>query len=234
MKRITDPTTVTLDERVVPVRLRRNRQARRIVLRIDPDHDGVVVTLPLRTAAREAMELVVDKKAWVLTRLERLPSRRPFACGASIPLLGVDHMIRHRPDARGGVWREEGEIHVTGAIEHLPRRVTDWLKSEARRAIAPKAHGFAAVLGKTVSRIAVRDTRSRWGSCSHDGNLSFSWRLVMTPESVLDYVVAHEVAHLVHMNHGKRFWRTVADLGVDVGHARAWLNRHGDQLLRYG
>lgn len=230
----TDPTVITLGERVVPVRLRRNRRARRIVMRVDPDNDGVVVTLPPRTAEREAMDLVMDRSAWVLSRLDRLPPRRPFADGANIPVLGTDHLIRHRPETRGGVWCEKGEIHVTGAAEHLPRRVGDWFKAEARRTIAPKAHGYAEMLDKPVGRIAVRDTRSRWGSCSHDDNLSFSWRLIMTPEAVLDYVVAHEVAHLAHMNHGPHFWRTVAELGVEVAHGRAWLRRHGDQLLRYG
>jgi predicted metal-dependent hydrolase len=228
------PAALTLDGRVVPVRLRRNRRARRIVLRLDPDNDGVVVTLPPRTAEREAMELVVEKSAWVLTRLDRLPPRRPFADGAAVPVLGVEHRIRHRPEARGGAWIEDGELHVSGTAEHVARRVADWLQAEARRAIAPRVHAHAETLGKRPGRIAVRDTRSRWGSCSRDGNLSFSWRLVMTPESVLDYVVAHEVAHLEHMNHGARFWRTVAVLGVDVGHGRAWLRRHGDELLRYG
>jgi hypothetical protein len=119
-------------------------------------------------------------------------------------------------------------------MEHLARRVRDWFRSEARARIGVLVRDKAAVLGQTPGRITVRDTKSRWGSCSHDGNLSFCWRLVMAPASVLDYVVAHEIAHLAEHNHGPEFWRLVGTLTADVGGGRAWLKRNGGRLHRIG
>ena len=149
----------------------------------------------------------------------------------------MDHVVRLRPDVKGGVWREGVEIFVTGRTEHTSRRLRDWLKAEARDALTPVVHEFAKALGVTITRITVRDTRSRWGSCTRDGKLSFSWRLILAPESVLTYVAAHEVAHLKHMNHGPAFWRTVESLvspDVDWSLAREWLRRSGAAMHRYG
>ena len=126
------------------------------------------------------------------------------------------------------------EIIVTGQAEHLGRRVEDWLKREARREVEKRAYAKAELLGKRISHITIRDARSRWGSCSPKGRLSFSWRLIMAPRSVIDYVVAHEIAHLVEKNHGFRFWRLVATLTDEMTAARTWLKRHGEALHRFG
>jgi predicted metal-dependent hydrolase len=128
----------------------------------------------------------------------------------------------------------DGEIRVRGDPAHLPRRVRDHLTALAKRDFAARARAAATRIGKSVSRVGVRDPRSRWGSCSSKGSLSFSWRLVLAPDSVVDYVVAHEVAHLIEMNHGPRFWRLVASLVSDVDKSRAWLRRHRNELLSYG
>ncbi len=220
--------------RVIPVRLRRNNKARRIILRVDQDIDGAVLTLPRRAAEAEALALLEEQSAWLLDRLDGMPPRVPFTDGAVIPILGDDHVIRHAPDLRGGVVRETGDIKVSGRMEHLPRRVRDWVRKEARAAIEPVAEAFARRLNLKFAKISVRDTRSRWGSCAASGNLSFSWRLVMAPQWVLDYVVAHEVSHLAHMNHGPAFWRTVASLDVETDRAREWLNRESARLHRIG
>ena len=125
-------------------------------------------------------------------------------------------------------------LFVSGRAEHLKRRVRDWLKEEARRSLGVLAHEFAARLARPVRRITIRDPRSRWGSCSRDGTLSLSWRLVLAPERVARYVVAHEAAHLKHMNHSAAFWRTVDSLVDDAAPARAWLRRHGAALHGFG
>lgn len=225
---------IEIGGRRVPVRLRRHPRARRIILRIDAANDGVVLTLPPGASPAEAMNLAREKSAWIGQRLARLGGPRPFADGATVPVLGVDHIIRHASGARRGAWREAGFIHVGGGAEHLPRRLTDWFKAEARRQILPRVEDMAARIGKSPGRVTIRDTRSRWGSCAPSGNLSFCWRLVMAPEKVLDYVVAHEVAHLARLNHGTEFWDTVGGLGVDAKFSRAWLNRNGEDLHRYG
>ncbi len=230
-------TTIELAGRRVPVRLTRNARARRIILRVDghgSGGDGVTVTLPRNAAQREGLKLVMDKADWVLERLAELTPRVTFADGAMVPLSGVDHLIRHVPGVRGGVWRDGAEIFVTGGLEHLARRLKDWFRAEARRHINPRVRDKAAALGRAAGRITIRDTKSRWGSCSHDGNLSFCWRLVMAPEGVLDYVVAHEVAHLAEPNHGTEFWRAVRGLTEDVEGSQEWLRRNGEGLHRFG
>jgi hypothetical protein len=155
--------------------------------------------------------------------------------GATVPVFGVPHRIRRVADTGASpVTIAEGEIRVRGDPAHLPRRVTDHLKALARREFADRARALAARLGKSVTRVGVRDPKSRWGSCSSKGALSFSWRLVLAPEPVIDYVVAHEVAHLVEMNHSARFWRVVASLVPDAAAPRAWLRRHRAELMSFG
>ena len=158
-----------------------------------------------------------------------------LADGATVPVFGAPHRIRLVLDPRAApVTIVDGEIRVRGDPAHLPRRVIDYLKALAKREFAARARALAARLGKSVTRVGVRDPKSRWGSCSSRGSLSFSWRLVFAPEAVVEYVVAHEVAHLVEMNHSPRFWRVVASLVPDSAAPRAWLRRHRAELLSYG
>jgi len=230
-------TVIALGGREVPVRAYRNPRARQIILRVEgagDNGDGIVLTLPRRTDLAEGLELARAKRDWILQRLDRMVPRVPFAAGARIPLGGVDYEIHHRPEGRGGVWRDGFAIVVAGRSEHLARRLRDWLRAEARREIAARVSEKARLVDRAPGRITVRDTRSRWGSCSHDGNLSFCWRLVMAPLMVLDYVVAHEVAHLRFNDHGPRFWGAVAGLTADAEAARRWLDAHGERLHRYG
>jgi predicted metal-dependent hydrolase len=223
-----------------------NPRARRISLRLDAKSGQVVLVRPRGVSARAATRFAVEKRSWIESRLESLPPRIPFRDGVSVPYLGAAHVIRHAPEARRGVWRENGVIFVSGREEHMARRVTDWFKEEAKRLLGPKTRCMADSLGCKVARISVRDTRSRWGSCSADGNLSFSWRLILAPEAVLTYVAAHEVAHLRHLDHSRAFWRTVGDAlaGYVDQHAvaeimtpksaREWLRRSGTALHAYG
>ena len=229
----TEPRTIQVAGREIPLRVRRHASARRIVLRIDLDSGGVALTLPRRAAMAEAIALAHDRADWIIRCLDKLPARIAFVEGARVPVLGRDVVVRRAaPGERPGL--TERELIVTGTAEHVARRVTDILKREARRIIAPRAHVYAASLGKRVARLSVRDTRSRWGSCAPGGTLSFCWRLVLAPEWVLDYVVAHEVAHLVHANHGPKFWATVDGLGVRRRDGRAWLDANADRLQRIG
>jgi hypothetical protein len=199
------------------------------------DGSGAVrLVLPRRTPLQHGLDFAEDKANWILGHLNALPEPVPFENGAVVPLLGEDHVIRHDPVARRGVWRADGIIRVSGQEEHLPRRVHDFLKAEARREISARARQKAEIVGRPVRRVAMRDTTSRWGSCSAEGNLNFSWRLILAPVAVLDYVVAHEVAHLKYMNHGPRFWALVDRLTEHTAFSRDWLRDHGDHLLRYG
>lgn len=232
--RLEAPRRLQLDSREVPVELSRHPRARRITLRLNAAGDGVRLVLPKRTPIAEALSFAEQNRGWILKHLEKVPPRIAFADGAVIPLLGEDHAIVHDAGARCGVVRADGAIRVSGLADHLARRVTDFLKREARAEIGERAREKAARIDRRVGRLSLRDTRSRWGSCNSNGDLNFSWRLIFAPEHVLDYVVAHEVAHMVHLNHSRRFWKLAGELTPEMARAQAWLTRHGAQLWRYG
>lgn len=225
---------VEIEGRTVPVTVRRSARACRMSLRVDAMADSVILVLPEGVALSHGLRFVHTKQQWIAGRLAALPPRVPFADGAVVPVLGVDHVVRHQPQARRGVWAEDGALHVSGRAEFVARRVRDWLKENAHREVAARAYPMAERLGRKLTGIVVRDQRTRWGSCTSDGRLAFSWRLVLAPESVLAYVVAHEVAHLVEMNHSAAFWRLVHQLMPDSATPRHWLQLHGGRLHRYG
>lgn len=216
------------------IEVTRSARARRLILRMDPLRGAVRLVVPAGVPAREAERFLQRHRDWVAARLAEMPGRMPFAPGQEVPFLGQPHRIRHAGSPTARTVRADCEIVVGGAPEHLPRRVTDYLRREAGREVTARARSKAATIGANVATVAVRDTATRWGSCSRAGRLSFSWRLIMAPEPVLDYVVAHEVAHLQQMNHGPAFWALCRSLAADMDASRAWLKRHGAQLLRYG
>lgn len=220
-----------LENRVV---YRRSPRARRLSLRVDVRAGGIVVVMPKRVSEAAAADFLARNAGWAMHQLAKLPQSRSFNPGDSIPVLGQPRAIRHDPGGRGAVILEAEALLVTGGLEHVARRVRDFLKALARREVSARALATGARLGLKATRITVRDTATRWGSCSPSGALSFSWRLILAPEWVLDYVVAHEVAHLKEMNHGPRFWALVQSLVPEPEKARAWLGRHGGELHRYG
>jgi predicted metal-dependent hydrolase len=219
----------------LPIRVRVSARARRIAIHIDAAAAVAELVLPKRARLETGLAFIESKRDWITSRLAAVPRRIPFTAGAEVPVLGVPHRIRHLGEGvRGTVSIAEGEIRVAGGAAHVARRVRDYLMALAKRVLGERARRLAARLGRKVARVTVRDTRSRWGSCTAAGHLSFSWRLVLAPEAVLDYVVAHEVAHLIEMNHSQRFWRIVEELMPGARRHRAWLARHRAQLLRYG
>ncbi len=218
---------------VARVEFRRSARARRISLRIDAARGGVVITLPPRASRHAGILLLRAHEAWVAEKLAELPGATPFIAGATVPVNGEPHVII--PTAgHGGAWIEDGAILVCGAPEFLARRVSDHLKRLARQRLTALAVEKARTAGVSARCVRVKDTRTRWGSCAPDGTLAFCWRLVMAPEFVQDYVVAHEVAHLKHMNHGRYFWAFVESLTPHRSAATAWLNSNGQALLRVG
>lgn len=229
-----EPELVATSHGKAPVQWRKSPRARRVSLRIDPRAGAVVVTLPLRAGRRQGLELLHAHAEWVMERLSCLAPASPFLPGAVVPVGGRAHRIVHLGGLSGPTRLGEGVLEVAGDAVHVPRRVADFLREEARRRIGGLALAKAAVLDRRVPRISIKDTRSRWGSCAPDGSLAFSWRLVLAPPEVLDYVVAHEAAHLVHMNHGPRFWALCDQLTPHAEAAKAWLAAHGARLLRYG
>jgi len=230
---------IEFEQKIYPVRVRRHRQARRYTLRVNAGSRDVVLTMPLRGAVREAKIFAQKHAAWIAARLKRLPEAAPFDHGATVPLRGDAHRIEHRPDRRGTVWTESDSeggmlLCVAGQAPHVSRRVRDFLRREAKHALEHASRRAAEKLGVSVKRVSVRDQSSRWGSCSSTGRLSYSWRLILAPPFVLDYLAIHEVAHLIEMNHSPRFWRLVAEHCPEAARAKAWLEAHGSELHRYG
>lgn len=229
-----EPAFLVIDGRSIPVSFRRHAQARRLVLRLSRDRAGVVVTVPPRVGRSEALAFAKKSEKWISGRLEAEPSAQSLKAGGQILIRGERLRIVHSGSRRGIIAIVEDTIMVSGDEAHLERRLVDWLKAEAKRDLIAASEYYATAMGVKFHRLSVRDQKSRWGSCSSDGTLSYSWRLVLAPSFVLDYVAAHEVAHLKHMNHGRGFWRLVLTHCANASRAKAWLKVHGAELHVYG
>ncbi|WP_430913919.1 M48 family metallopeptidase [Methylobacterium sp. sgz302541] len=233
-----DHLAIPHGEGTLRVLLRRRPAARRLILRVSHATGEAVLTLPSRTSVATARRFAESHAGWIAVRLAKVPDRIAFAPGASLPLRGVSHGIVRRGTRSGVTLAETDEggpvISVSCEAEHVARRVADFLRREAKADLDRAVAAYSAKLGQAPRRITLRDTRSRWGSCTASGELNFSWRLIMAPPVVLDYLVAHEMGHLREMNHSQRFWRLVGDLCPNVDEAEAWLKRNGSSLHRYG
>ncbi len=223
---------------VFRILLRRRDGVRRLTLRVSSATGEVVMTVPPRTALATARRFAANHGDWIAARLARMPERVEFAEGALVPLRGVPHRIVRRGE-RGGATRLEADpsgpvISVSCGAPHVARRVREFLMAQARGDLQAAIARYTGPLGQGPARVTLRDTRSRWGSCTARGELNFSWRLILAPPLVLDYLVAHEMAHLREMNHSDRFWSLVRHLCPHVDPAEAWLKREGAGLHRYG
>ena len=238
-----------------PVEVRRSPRATRLSLKVSHTRRAAILTLPGRARLEDAGEFLARHIDWLRDQTGKLPQPVALTCGAMIPLRGVAHRIEFVGARAGGVVSREGDgeglrrgywadpaareaealplLCVSGEHEHAPRRLVDWLKAQARTDLSERVAHHAEMLGVAPKRISVRDQSTRWGSCSCSGSLSFSWRLIFAPGFVLDYVAAHEVAHLREMNHGPRFWRLVRDTMPEMNAARRWLREYGAELHRF-
>lgn len=200
-------------------------------LRYDATTDSAVVTMPNRSSEWAALKFAKQNLLWLLEQRQTTEPQKFLLPGYIIPYMGEDHIIFHRTDQAGRVHIENNEILVGGLLHGFSVRIENHLKKQARSTIEPLADHMATKISKRFKRIQIRDTKSRWGSCSSAGNLSFSWRLIMTPPVILEYVVAHEVAHLQEMNHSASFWDVVNDLVDDAKTSRKWLKTEGQKLM---
>jgi predicted metal-dependent hydrolase len=221
------PDAIRIGDPAIEVRLRRNTRARRMVLRVAPAGRAPTLTLPPGVPIAQARAFLADHEGWLRQHMTAQPSDLAVGDGAVLPFGDGTLTIRIQP---GRIGRTGAVLHVPGPDPRVAPRVAAWLREEARHACVAAAERHAAALGRRPGRITLRDPRSRWGSCTANGDLMFSWRLAMAPAAVLDYVVAHEVAHLVEMNHSQQFWAVVKRLYPDHAAARDWLRRHGASL----
>ena len=215
----------------VELSLRRSPRARRISLRVSGLDGRVTLTLPRGVPEAEALDFALTKADWLRAQLAQRPVTVVVAHGLELPVEGA--VVRIAQGTGRRVVQDGATLHVPGRPETAAARLEGWLKARARDRLAAASDHYAGLLGQGYSRITLRDTRSRWGSCSSSGALSYSWRLIMAPPEVLDYVAAHEVAHLAEMNHSPAFWSVVSRLMPDYAVQRAWLRREGGALHRY-
>jgi hypothetical protein len=213
----------------VPLILRRSARARRISLRVSSLDGRVTLTLPRQVSDSEALAFAQQKSGWIRGHLAKHPQTVQAVTGAVLPVDGQDRLVVAAEGRR--VTLAPGRIAVPEAGQQ--RILQRYLKELARDRLAEACNGYAARLGREYSRLTLRDTRSRWGSCTADGGLMFSWRLILAPPRVLRYVAAHEVAHLAEMNHSPAFWAVVERLYGDYGEPRAWLRTSGATLHRF-
>jgi predicted metal-dependent hydrolase len=226
--------TVDIDERPFPVVVRINPRARRLTLRFD--REGVVrVTCPSKRHVPDAVALARKRQGWLEARLRETPAGVPFAPGTVLPIFGRSLTIVSTGRSREAARVEGDRLAVGGArADEIARRVRRYIVDEASGHFSSAARKEAARLGAKVARVRVRDMRSRWGSCGQDGSLCFNWRLAFAPRRVAAYVVAHEVAHLRHMDHSPAFWAVVDQLDPHRAESAAWLKAHGAELQAYG
>ncbi|PCJ84296.1 MAG: zinc metallopeptidase [Hyphomicrobiales bacterium] len=221
----------------IAVELRPNSRAKRYILKLDSKQRRAIVTVPRGGTRKQAIRFAQDQAQWILERLGQLEEPIAFAPGNIIPLRDVPHTLVSTGKARGlakQVLAQEPELHISGSDEHFSRRVLDHLKKEALGDYRKRVAEHARALNVKPSAIRLRDGKTRWGSCSSNGTLSFSWRLILAPPDTLNYLAVHEVAHLREMNHGAQFWAHVETLCPDYEIHRHWLREEGSGLWRYG
>ncbi|MEM6758529.1 MAG: SprT family zinc-dependent metalloprotease [Pseudomonadota bacterium] len=213
----------------VPIVLRQSARARRITLRVSQLDGRVTVTLPRGTPERAALAFVREKEPWIRKHLAARLHDVVVGIGAHLPIEGVSHQIA--VGSKRGVQVKDGMI--AAPAKATGRFIEAWLKTLARDRLVAACDRYADKLGRSYSGISLRDTRSRWGSCSSAGRLMFSWRLILAPPDILNYVAAHEVAHLAQMNHSLAFWAEVTGLYGAHAAQRRWLRTEGAALHRF-
>lgn len=225
------PEAISIGDPPIEIRLRRNSRARRMTLRHAQTAPSAVLTLPLGVSLARARSFVLQNEGWLRRQMATAPARIPVAHGARLPFRGSEVTVLPSPDGRDRI--DADALLVGGSPDRAGTRAARLLREAARERCLAAAEAHSTRLGRRMGRLTLRDPKARWGSCTSLGDLMFSWRLVMAPDEVLDYVAAHEAAHLVHMDHSPRFWAEVAALCPQMAEARAWLRRNGPSLHRY-
>jgi predicted metal-dependent hydrolase len=232
---VSSSAEATLELAGAPVVVRRTPGARRLRLRVDPRTRTVLLTVPARISQRRALAWASEHGDWVARTLADMPRGAPIAPDTIIPYRGITHRLDWHESRPRRIEVGDGALSVGGPRDGLEARVLRWLRREALALLAEETRALAAKAGVMTPRVGVGDPVTRWGSCSSSGTIRYSWRLILAPDFVRQATVAHEVAHLVHMNHGPEFHALVEELlGKDARPARLWLRREGAALHRIG
>jgi hypothetical protein len=221
----------------VPVRVRRHVNAKKMVLRLSPQGDELRLTLPQKLAERHGKLFVQKQRAWIVGQVSNMAEAIPFEPDITLPLFGQNCRLIHHATQRGTIHQEEsekGSLAIGGQIEFFHHRVEQYIYQQAKQRFGLLAQQLSSQLDVRPASVTIKDTHSRWGSCSSKRRINLSWRLAFAPQEVAHYVVAHEVSHLKHMDHSPAFWQTVAELQPDYEAHKDWLRKYGKELHRYG
>ena len=210
-----------------------SKRAKLLGLRIDAKKRLPVLTVPKICSRKRAVKFVMEQKEWIDEHLQKIPQRRPFMEGEKICLNGCKYQLKHCQDLRAGVMIENQFLLVSGSKDFFSRRVRDFIKEQAQKILYQMSVEKASKIGCKVNRVVIKDTKSRWGSCSSLHNINYNWRIVLAPKKVIDYLTAHEVAHLKYQNHSADFWKCVDELAEDLQYGREWLKDNAESLNEY-
>lgn len=217
-----------IDIKVVP-----SRSVRRLILKIDSKERIPVLSVPRFCSRRKAINFVNEHMGWIMTELAKIPETKKFENGDKFLLFGKKAEICHLPDARCGVRLEGEKLVVSGGAEFLHRRVKDYIKKEAQRIFYAESQKLAQKINKKINGVSIKDTKSRWGSCSSLNHINYNWRIALAPDYVIAYLLAHEVSHLRYQDHSPAFWECVNCLNPDWKNGHNWLKKHGKSLYHY-
>lgn len=215
------------------IKIVQSSSSRKLILRIDNKERIPVLSIPKYCSRKRAIDFVNENMDWIINTLGRLPQNKQFCDGEKFLLFGQEVTIKHQAEARRGVWLEDNILYVSGAPEFLHRRVRDYIKKRAAEEFYKKSSELAGRIGCKLSGISIKDTKSRWGSCSSLNHINYSWRIALAPQYVIDYLMAHEVSHLLHQDHSESFWSCVAELYPNWKEGRDWLKKHSKNLYIY-
>ena len=215
------------------IKVVKSKTARKLTLRIDSKAHLPVLTIPKYCSSKQAVEFALSHKDWIERNLAKIPSPKRFADKERFSFFGSEIEICHDSSLKSGSFLQDNILHVSGSEEFCHRRVSDFIKRETQKKLLELSRQKASALERKVNTVYVKDTKSRWGSCSTNGNLSYSWRLALAPEFVIDYLISHEVSHLKHPDHSRNFWNCVKALCPECAKGKAWLKTHGKELYAY-
>jgi len=216
-----------------PLKVVKTTRAKRLTLRIDSKERLPVLSLPPRCTQKQAIKFVDEHQEWILENLQKLPQSKRFTSGEQISLFGKEILIQHAPEKRWGARIEKDILYVSGESTFTHRRVKDFIKKTAQGKFYALSKKQAEKINCEINDVTIKDTKSRWGSCSSLHNINYNWRLALAPKEVIDYIVAHEVSHLIHQDHSPAFWTCVKKLCPQYKKGQTWLKQHGKELYIY-
>ncbi|MAR78766.1 MAG: hypothetical protein CMM18_00890 [Rhodospirillaceae bacterium] len=221
---------INLNKKIYKVKIKKNLRAKKIILRISNVNPYIYLTIPKNENEKNAIDFLFRNKEWVLNELKRIPKKILFLNNSEIPYMGVTHRIVYAGEYTNLIYIYDKKIMVFGKKEEISKNLKNWLYHKAKIEILKIAKLKVSFLNKKYNKIKIKDLKSSWGTCGENGNLSFSWRLILAPKHVMEYIVVHELCHLVELNHSKKFWILVTELFPQKKLSQDWLKTNGTYL----